>query len=254
MSEAQVTENPTPEQSEGSDSSAEEAIPVQVSGESDPRMFTEADIAKAREQEKSKVYNRLETLNEEVTRLKNEADERERLTREKKEAQELEAKQKRESEMSAKELLEQKEQEWQAQLDEVRQQADQERALREQEARYSELLDVRNQVATEYSNRIAPELMDLITGETPQEIQQSAEDLAARTQRILDQTAEAVQNQRQQTPTARVTVPVSGENSGSERAFSPDDVRNMSMAEYEKHRRSLLGQGADGPKSRGLFG
>lgn len=228
--------------------------PAQVSGQSDPKFYTEADLAKAREQEKSKVYKRLETLQETVARLEAEAAERQRLEQEAQEAEAKRLREQEESEMSAKDLIAKKEAEWAAQQEELRQQIEAERALRERESQFAQLMEARQQVLNEYQDRVAPELLDLIQGDTPDAMRQSAEDMAARTERILAQTAEAMQNARQQMPTARVTAPATGENSGSERAFTPDDIRNMSMADYAKHRQRLLGQGADGPKSRGLFG
>lgn len=228
--------------------------PVKVSGQSDPKMFTQEDLDKAREQEKSKVYKRLETMQETIARLERESRERQEAEEAaSREAQE-QAERERQENLSAKELIAEKEAQWRREQEELRQQIEQERALRERESQFAELMDIRNQVITEYQDRVAPELLDLITGETPEQIQQSAEDMAARTERILAQTQEAMQNARQQMPTARVTAPASGENAGANRQYSPDEIRNMSMADYAKHRASLLGKGAGGPKNRGLFG
>jgi hypothetical protein len=251
----------SPEGDSGTNDTAETVIGSKVNGQSDPKFFTQEDIEKAREQEKSKLYKRLETMQETVARLEaearqraeaEEAAQREIQTQAQREAEE--ARKRQESEMSAKDLLAQKEQEWQAQMNEVRQQMEAERALRERETQFAQLMEYRQRVVQEYSDRVAPELLDLIDGGTPEEIQQSAESMAARTERILAQTAEIMQNQRQQMPTARVTAPSSGENAGSQRNYTPDEIRNMSMADYAKHRQSLLGGGANGPKNRGIFG
>lgn len=131
---------------------------------------------------------------------------------------------------------------------------EQERVLRERESQYAQIMEFRQQVAQQYADRIAPELLDLISGDTPEELTASAEDLATRSERILAQTAEAMQTARQQMPTVRATAPASGENSGSQRVFSPEEIRGMSMSDYAKHRKSLLGGGAGGPSNRGLFG
>jgi hypothetical protein len=232
----------------------EPQIPAKATGNSDPKMFSQEDIEKAREQEKSKVYKRLETLQETVSRLENEAKARAEAEEQAQRLLEDEAKKKVESEMSAKDLLAQKEQEWAQQLSLVQQQMESEKALRERESQFAELMDYRQQVIQQYSDRVAPELLDLIHGDTADEINATAEDMAARTSRILAQTAEALQTTRQQTPTSRITAPSSGENAGSQRTFNPDEIRNMSMSEYAKHRKSLLGKGTDGSTSRGLFG
>ncbi len=228
--------------------------PTRVSGQSDPKMFTQEDLDRAREQEKSKVYKRLETMQETVARLEKEAKDRQDAEDAARRAAEEEAERERQENLSAKELIAEREAQWRKEQEELRQQIEQERALRERESQFAELMDTRNRIISDYQDRVAPELLDLITGETPEQIQQSAEDMAARTERILAQTQEAMQNARQQMPTARVTAPASGENAGANRQYSPDEIRGMSMAEYAKHRASLLGRGADGPKNRGLFG
>jgi hypothetical protein len=258
MSEAAV-ENPT-----GTETPAPAATsrtqeepptpPAQVSGQSDPKMYSEEDLAKAREQEKTKVYKRLETLQETVQRLEAEARERQEAEEARQRALKEAEEQERLDNMSAKELIAEKEREWAEQQQRLREEIEAERALRERESQFAELMHVREQVLDQYRDRVAPELLDLIQGDSPEAIQASAENMAERTERILAQTQEAMQNARQQMPTARVTAPATGENTGSERAFTPDDIRNMSMADYAKHRQRLLGQGADGPKSRGLFG
>jgi hypothetical protein len=228
--------------------------PTAVTANSDPKMFTQADLEKAREQEKSKVYKRMETMQETVNRLEAEAKDRQKIEEAARKASEEAAEAERRSQLSVQQLLDEREAQWRAEQAELRQEIEAERALRVRESQYAELMDVRNQTIAQYSDRVAPELLDLISGETPEEIQQSAEDMAARTERIMNQAADAMQNARQQMPTARVTAPASGDNSGANRQFTPDDIRGMSMADYVKHRASLLGRGADGTKNRGLFG
>ena len=229
-------------------------IPVAVNSNSDPKMFTEADLEKAREQEKSKVYKRLETMQETVTRLEAEATERRDIEEAARKKAEAAAEAERTSQLSVQQLLAEKEAQWNKEQNELRQEIEAERALRVRESQYAELMEARNQIVAQYSDRVAPELLDLIGGETVEQIQQSAEDMAARTERIMTQAADAMQTARQQMPTARVTAPASGDNSGANRQFTPDDIRGMSMADYVKHRASLLGKGADGTKNRGLFG
>lgn len=253
MSEPSVATVPDP-QPAGRVQGEPAVPPTVVSANSDPKMFTQADLEKAREQEKSKVYKRLETMQETIARLEAESRSRQETEEAARKAAEEAAEAERRSQLSVQELLAEREAQWQAQQNELRQEIEAERALRIREQQYAELMDARNQILAQYSDRVAPELLDLIGGETPEQITQSAEDMAARTERILAQTAEAMQTARQQMPTARVTAPASGDNSGANRQFTPDDIRGMSMADYVKHRASLLGKGADGTKNRGLFG
>jgi hypothetical protein len=235
--------------------------PVAPNGQSDPKLFSQDDIDAARKQEKDKLYKRLETMQEQVSSLQAEAKKRadaeaarQKELQEQAKQQEAAAKRAAEEEMSTKDLLTQKEQEWQAQLQQVQLQVEQERALRERESQFAQLMDYRQQIMAQYQERIAPQLMDLINGETPEEILQSAEDLAARTDRMVAEFDQAQQTVRQQMPTARVTAPASGQNTDATRQFTPEDIRGMSMAEYVKNRRSILGGGAGGPKNRGFFG
>lgn len=231
--------------------------PARVSGQSDGKFYTEDDIQAARQQEKDKLYRRLETMQGELRTLQ---EERERRTAEEAQRQaeaEEAARRQREDEMSAKELIAVKEAEWRAEQERLRQEIESERALRERESQFAELMVVQQNIMAEYQDRVAPELLDLISGNSPEEIRQSAEDMAVRTERILAQTQEAVQNARQQMPTARVTMPISSgtDDDGAVRTYTPEDIRNMSMADYAKHRARLLGQGASGgPRNRGLFG
>lgn len=233
----------------------ETPIPLKAQPQSDPKFYTEDDLEKVRKQEKDKMYKRLETMQEQVARLEKERLEREESIQAEQRKKQEEAERKKREEMSTKDLLEQKEREWQAKVQEIEAQMEAERALRQREAEFNSLMEYRQQVLQQYSDRVAPELLDLIQGDSPEQIAQAAEDMAARTERILAQTQEAMQTVRQQTPTARITDPASGDNSGSNtRVMSPDEIRSMSMADYAKHRQRLLGDGASGPKSRGLFG
>ena len=256
MSETSVEAESVTEQFVQQSESVNEAVPpAKISGESDPKVYSQEDIEAARKQEKDKLYRRLETMQEQVARLEQEQRQRQEQAEAEQRAKEDEARKQAESEMSAKELLELKEREWQATMQTIEQQMEAERALRERETQFAELMNIRQQLINDYSDRVAPELIDLIEGENADELRQSAEDMAARTQRILAQTQEAMQNARQQTPTSRVTAPMSGEDSGSNsRVMSPDEIRSMSMADYAKQRQRLLGGGADGPTNRGLFG
>lgn len=243
------------ENGNGSTGPSETSIPTAASGNSDSKVFTQEDIEAARKQEKDKLYKRMETMQETVARL--EAEAKARADAEAAQIKEAEdaLKAQAESEMSAKDLLAAKESEWQNRFQQMEERLEQEQVLRQRESEFAQLLDFRQQVQAAYSDRVAPELLDLITGNTTEEITASAEDMAARSERILAQTAEAMQTARQQMPTVRATAPASGENSGSQRSFSPDEIRGMSMADYAKHRKSLLGGASSGgPTNRGLFG
>jgi hypothetical protein len=101
---------------------------------------------------------------------------------------------------------------------------------------------------------IIPELIDMISGNTEDEIEQSISGLKAKSAKILEAVSQAgVQNRKEMVGT-RVTVPASGplDNDSEQRSYSPDDISNMSMADYAKNRAKLLGAGNN--SGQGLFG
>lgn len=54
---------------------------------------------------------------------------------------------------------------------------------------------------------------------------------------------------------SRITAPAAGplDTQTGQRQFSPEEIRNMPLSEYQKYRDTLLGTGA-ASNGRGLFG
>ena len=75
------------------------------------KAYTEEDLKRVREQEKSKLYPQIDSLKEELNLLKKEREERLAQMQAEKAAAEEEARKKAESEMDVRQLLEVKEQE-----------------------------------------------------------------------------------------------------------------------------------------------
>jgi hypothetical protein len=102
---------------------------------------------------------------------------------------------------------------------------------------------------------IIPELVDLIEGNNRDEIEQSIASLKDKSARILDSAAQAMSSARREMAGARVTAPASGplDNDTEQRSYSPDSIRDMSLADYAKNRAKLLGD-ATNNRGRGLFG
>lgn len=226
------------------------------------KTFTVEDIERAREQEKQKLYPQLSRMEEEIARLSKEREERE--SREaiaeelrRKDADEADARRKaqQEEEMSAKDLLRQKEAEWQAQLDAERQERERAFALLHREQEFQALQETRQALIAREQDNIVPELLDLIQGNTPEELEQSAATLRERSARIFESVAQAAQQTRQQMPGTRITVPASGplDNNPDYVSTNPGDIANMSMADYAKNRQKLLGS-AGTNSGQGLFG
>ena len=224
-------------------------------------VYSADDIAKAREQEKAKLYPQMEKMKEELASLKKAREEQaakeaERETRIAEEAARQEAlkREQEESELSAKELLAKKEQEFNSQLENERLERERAFALLEQERRFQELMNYRQDRLEQERDNIVPELIDLIQGNTPDEIESSIATLKEKSSSILQSAQAAMQNAKQQMAGTRITAPASGplDNDSSQQSLTPDSIRDMSMADYAKQRAKLLG-GAASNRGQGLF-
>lgn len=239
----------------------QEAAPevAEVAVETSP-VFTAEDLAKARAQEKEKLYPQVEKLKEELSLLKQRESEREteearRKEERKKREAELAKKKKEEEEASleVRDLLSKKEQEWQTQLEAERQEREKAFALLEQERKFQSLMNFRQQRMEQERDNIIPELIDMIQGNTEDEIEQSISALKAKSAKIFESVAQAGVQTRKEMVGTRITSPASGplDNDSEQRSFSPDDIANMSLADYAKNRTKLLGSGNN--SGQGLF-
>ena len=239
-------------------------VDVTTSGEPTMPMssYSAEDIAKAREQEKAKLYPQLEKMKEELASLKREREEaaareaerQARIVDEEARAAQLK-KEQEENELSFKDLLKKKEQEFQAQLENERLERERAIALLEQERKFQELMNYRQSRLEQERDNIIPELIDLIEGGSQDEIEQSISTLKEKSARILDSAQQAMQSARAQMAGPRVTAPAAGplDNDSSQQSFTPDSIRDMSLADYAKQRAKLLGNAASN-RGQGLFG
>lgn len=223
--------------------------------------FTAEDISKARAQEKAKLYPQVEKLQEEISSLRKKEEEREAKETERKTARAqrdaeaaAEKKKQEEAELGFKELLSKKEEEFKSQLEAERLEREKAFALLERERDFQELQAFRQQRLEESRNDIIPELIDLISGNNKDEIESSIASLKDRSTKIFDSVAQASQQTRKEMVGSRITMPASGplDNDTEQRLYSPNDINNMSMADYAKNRAKLLGsQGTN--RGQGLF-
>ena len=223
-------------------------------------------IQKARAQEKAKLYPKMEKLEEELALLRSKEQEREAKEAERKaarQAREAEAaaerKKQEESELEVRDLLAKKEQEWQTQLESERAEREKAFALLEREREFQDLQQYRSQRIEQERDAIIPELIDLVSGNNKDEIEASINGLKERSSKIFENVAAASQQATQQTRKemvgASITAPASGplDNDSASRSYSPNDISNMSMADYAKERARLLGS-AGTNRGQGLFG
>lgn len=216
--------------------------------------LTLEDIERAREQEKAKLYPQMERMKEEISQLRRAAEEREAEEARQREAAAAESKRRAEEEMDVRELLKSKEHEWSEQLQRERDERERAIALLEQERQFQELQAYRAQRIEAERESIIPELVDLVDGSSPDEIEDSIKSLKDRSARILESASQALSSVRRDMVGTRATAPAAGPlDTNTERQFSPDDIKNMSMTEYQKYRGRLLGDSA-GSRGRGLFG
>jgi len=223
------------------------------------KFYTEEDLAKVRSQEKDKLYPVVDQLKAEVAALKKEKEEK-AARKAAEEAEKLakkaeKEKAKVEQDLDAKDLIKLKEQEWAEQLERERQERERAFALLERERTYADLQAYRQQVLDQERDNIIPELVDLISGNTREELQASVDSLKERSARILESAQAAMQNARKEMRGTSTTLPAAGplETNSENRQFTAEDIQSMSVQEYAKYRSRLLSPGAQG-KTKGLFG
>ena len=160
-----------------------------------------------------------------------------------------------EAEMDVRSLLATKETEWTARLEAEKLERERAFALLDRERAFTELQQYRTKKMTEAQDDILPELLDLIAGETPEQIDASVASLKDRSTRILGATQAATQQNRRDTVGSRVTAPPAADpldNYSGNKTFTPEEIRGMSVEEYAQYRSALLGRGSGG--GVGLFG
>lgn len=219
------------------------------------KFYTEEDLAKVRAQEKDKLYPQIDKLKGELEELKKQREEELAAKLAEKEAEDALRREAAEADMDVRDLLKQKESEWTEQLERERQERERAFALLEREKSFAELQNFRQQRLEEERENIIPELLDLVTGETQDEINTSLESLKERSSRILESAQQAMQSARKEMTGSRVTAPPTGplDINSEQRNFTADEIAAMPMNEYAKYRQRLLSPQAQG-RSQGLFG
>ena len=215
---------------------------------SNGRTFTEDDIARARQEEKEKLYGRIDEMSTELKALREarEAEQKEREAEE--ERKRNEAKKAEEEGLDTRELLErrlsEKEQEWSERFNAVQTQAEQAQALLEKERQFNMLQERKAELLSEHEDDIMPHLRDLVGGDSEEEILASIDRAKQKTEAIMNDVTAATQQQRQAVPTTRATLP--GGPGGpvdsteqSQRTLTAQDIRGMSMADYAQVRDQL---------------
>lgn len=244
----------TPPSTTGPESSQGEGNSPEGNSKGDSKgAYTEEDITKARADEKSKLYSRLETMQNELKSLKKESDDRVQSATDQQTAEDEATNKKNEEEMELRTLLDKRETEWEAKFDAMHKDQERDRAVMDQERQFNELMAYQAQRVEEERENIMPELIDLVSGNTAEEIEDSIKSLKDRSERIFDSAQSAMSSAQHDSAGSRITMPPSMDNLSDEQQFSPEAIRDMSLQDYAKHRKTLLSRSAQG-QSQGLFG
>lgn len=234
--------------------------PVPKEEPSKSKIFTEEEVEQIRKQEKDKLYKRIEeadtrvkTMEEQMSLLTQER-EAARKEAEEKARQEAELLRQRElDELSAKELLTKREEEFNLKLqdiesdyrrrfEEIESQRQAQEAILEKERHLQNLNAYRQRRMQEEAESIIPELIDLVSGSSEDEIETSIAVLRDRSSAIIESIQQATAQQQGRLRGAPVTAPPVGpmETQMEYQTLTADDIRNMSMDQYEKMRDRLL--------------
>lgn len=224
------------------------------------KVFTEDEVQKIRQQEKDKLYGRLEesqsrlkTMEEQLSLLSKEREEAIKQAEERAKAEAELLRQRELEELSAKDLLlrkedefnsriNQAEREWSEKFQALEQDRQAQAALLEKERALQALESYRQRRVVEEQEYIIPELLDLVTGSSEDEIENSIAILRARSGAIIESIQQASQSQMPRLKGAPVTAPPTGplENNQEYQTMTAEDIRNMPMDQYAKMRERLL--------------
>ena len=237
-------------------------------GANGERLFTEDDLKRVREQEKDKLYSKMETLESQWAKAQeslksieeHRAQELAEATRKQQEKEQA-AQLKKEEEMSAKQLLEQKLKEtndtWESRFAQLQTERETERAMIAKERAYNELVDYRNSRLAEESADIAPQFHPFISGETKEQIDNAIAQAKLQTQSIVEEVAQARQQQLSQmrgvsTNGYAAMGPLEGQI--GQKNYSNEDIANMPMLEWREVRQAVGIANSDAQRSRGILG
>lgn len=254
-------QQPPPQQQQPVIVNVPPAPPAQPIGDfisrADAERLINEERERVRKEEKDKLYPQLETLGQTVKQLEDERNTRlaaeEEAARQAAETERL----RQEEAMTALERLEQYKSEQDLRFEQLQREADTERALRAKETEFAQLSSYRYQRLQEEADNIAPQLADLVTGNTQEQINQSIETMKAKTAEILNEVAQAnLTQQRTLAPPISGAPPVDMSamaGGDQQRTLTPDDIRDMDMNEYAQFRSQLLGAASERVKTGGIY-
>lgn len=222
-------------------------------------VFTAEQIAKARQEEKDKLYPELQSMKAELAELKKARDEQ--LAAEKKAREEAEAalEAQRQEELTLAQKLEEQKAEFEQRFQTLQQEREQERQLNELERSFQELQAYKAQALVANADDIIPELANelQVTNHTSrEEVDAHIARLKATSQSIIENMQAAVQAQRAGMRGAPVTAPPAGPldtYSAHDPALEAASNGSLTFEDYVKNRDKLL-PAASRMRNGGMFG
>jgi myosin heavy subunit len=213
------------------------------------RYFTEEEVAAIRQQEKDKMYQRLEKSEQQLTEFKTQveslmADKKtrdEEITKRQVEA-DKEAERLKNENKSVQELLEQQRSEFQTQQQRLQEDWDMKLAVMEQEQKLQSLKAYIQRRTMEEVNAttIIPDLVEYIDGKNEEEVEASIKKAQEKTAAIVNA---AMGSTTPSTPmgTSPTGTPFSPLDnlSPNNRQLTPEQIRNMPMDQWRQHRQQL---------------
>jgi hypothetical protein len=250
---------------QGSTETAQVPGTEQKTDQQQPKMFTEAEVQKFRKDEKDKVYGELSKTQEELQRFQKAEADRAKAEADAKKLADAEAKKKAEADMDAKQLLASKETEWTKQFEQsnksweerfnkLNAEREQERAVAEKERNYHQFVAYRNDRLNAVRDTIAPELIDLVSGNTPEELEASITTLQGKSEQIAQTVQQYAQQARaNQRGVSSASFPAVGPDTDNPagKQYTAEDIQGMNFEQYAEFRRKM---GIGSSQGRGLFG
>jgi hypothetical protein len=218
---------------------------TQRSGAEPPQAFTQEDVERIRQEERSRVLaeqTRADQLENELAQYRKTEEDRQKAEQASQRAADRERKKKEEEEMELRDLITRKDQEWEARLEQERVEREKAFAMLEQERRHASLQTYLAQRMAEAGDEISPELRDLVAGNSEQEIDASIQVLVQKSELIKNNAVSAMRNINAGRPMVGITAPPVGpmETSQTSRTYTADELKAMTPEEYAAERDSLL--------------
>lgn len=210
--------------------------------------FTAEQLEAARQQEKDKLYGRLEdqgktidTFKAQLEELKADKEARDKAVADAAKAAEDAQKREEQSKLSAEELIRAKEAELELKHQQFSEQMEQKLALMQKEQEFIRLQAyIQRRVAEEIAaNSIIPDLVEFITGDNEAEVESSITKVKEKTANIVEgaKRLSAPQMPNGVSPTGGPATPFDA--LGAPRQLSREEIEAMSNAEYAVYRQQI---------------